>query len=379
MHTLRPLSGLERAWLVGGRLYPPFAIHLIVEAPAPLDADRWQAAIAETSAVWPGLRARLSGWLRGTRWIAEDRPLPVVIADDRWAGDGPHPLLETRLLPGPGARAVLWPADGRAVFSAHHALTDGRGLFGFVVDVVRALNREAPHGAEGGPLVDAELARQAGATEAAPARPSDARSPFGEAPVDRPGLIWRRRRLPPRRAVVARAAHATVAAAGHGLTIGVPVDLRRHAPAVRSSANLTGVVGLRITREQSIEDIAADLAAALEARAAARHALGADGLRGLPLWLMTAIARASGRRTAPLRPDSAVISSLGRHALQLDGEPLRLLFVPPGSEGLPLFMGLSGDIDGIEVAAVSPRARVDAERLDDWLDAFESAFSNAAT
>ncbi len=375
--ALRLVSGLERAWLVGGRLYPPFAIHMVLEAPAPLDPDRWSAAIATAAARWPGLRVRLAGWLRSARWIAEERPLPVVVTAERWAGDRPHALLDGRLLPGPGARAVLFPADGRAVFSAHHAITDGRGLRDFVADVVRVLGGEPPRGAAGGPLIDAELARRVGATAERDTPKSDARSPFGDDADDRPGLTWRRRRLPIRRGVVARAMAATVAAAGHRLTLGIPVDLRRHLPPADSalSANLTGVARLVVEPDADLSAIRAALDAALDGRAAERHALSAEGLRGLPLWLMTAIARASARR-AGLRPDSAVISSLGRHDLRLDGRPLRLLFIPPGSEGLPLFMGLSGDADGIEVAAVCPQARVgDGARLEPWLDRFVDAFA----
>lgn len=377
MTALRPVSGLERAWLVAGRLYPPFAIHLVVERSEPLDPDRWKSAIERASSAWPGLRVRLTGWLRSARWCAVERPLPVIVAGERWDGTGPHPLLDTPLLPGPGVRAVLFPGDGRAVFSAHHAITDGRGLRGFVEDVVRALRGEPVHGAVGGPLIDAELARQAGVREPAPTRPSEARSPFGDPDSDTPGLTWRRRRLPLRSAVVARAAHAAVAAAGHGLTLGVPVDLRRHAPDLRSSANLTGICPLRVAPEDGIPAIARALTTGLEGREAARHVLAGEALRGLPLWLMSTIARVSARRTAALRPDSAAISSLGRHDLHLDGQPLRLLFVPPGSEGLPLFMGLSGDRGGIDIAAICPIARVGADgaRLEDWLDRFADAFA----
>lgn len=376
--TLRHVSGLERAWLVGGRLYPPFAIHLVVEAPAPLDPDRWSAAITAAADRWPGLRIRLGGWLRTARWIAEDRALPVVATAERWRGDRPHALLDARLLPGPGARAVLFPDDGRAVFSAHHAITDGRGLRDFVRDVIRALAGETPRGAVGGPLIDAELARRSGVSDTGRAPDALARSPFGEQTEDLPGVTWRRCRLPIRSAVVARAMAATVAAAGHGLTIGIPVDLRRHLDpgGPLHSGNLTGVARLAVALEATLPDIRAALDGALDDRVAERHALSAEGLRGLPLWLMTAIARASTRRTAPRRPDSAVISSLGRHDLHLDGRPLRLLFVPPGSEGLPLFMGLSGDAGGIDVAAVCPRARVgDGARLEGWLDRFAAAFS----
>jgi len=374
---LRAVSGLERAWLVAGRLHPPFVIHLVVEAAEALDADRWCDAITRTGAAWPGLRVRLGGRLRSTRWIAEDRALPVEVAEGRWQGDGSHARLEEPLLPGPGARALLWPADGRAVFSAHHAITDGRGLLGFVDDVVRVLGGSAPRGAAGGPSTDADLARTVWHGPAPSISKATHRSPFDHPPEDRPGLTWRRRRLPLRGAVVARSVHAALAASGHDLAFGVPVDLRRHAPDLRSSANLTGVAHISPRHGQTIEDIRHELDAAIDGRAAAGHALQAHGLRGIPLWLMTAIARRGTRRTDRRVPTSAAITSLGRHDLRLDGQPLRLLLVPPGSEGLPLFMSLSGDADGIEVAAVSPRSWAGAhgEHLVAWLDRFATAFA----
>lgn len=380
--TLRPLSGLERAWLIGGRIAPPFAIHMVVEAPAPLDVDRWITAIDGAGAAWPGLRARLTGALRGTRWIAEDRPLPIEIGSTPWRGDRPDPRLEAPLIPGPGARALLLPDDGRVVFSAHHALTDGRGLFGFVEDVARALAGEPVRGAVGGPLIDAELAR--GLTDVTPFEPPSptAAPPFPGEPAAVSGLTWRRRRLPAGSNVVPRLVAAVRQMAGEPQTIGVPVDLRRHMPDLRSSANLTGVAHLDVPAPDATA-IRAALDRALAARAAAGHALHAEMVRGLPLWMMTAIARRLDRRRRTRRhqPVSAVVSSLGRHDLRLDGAPLRVLFVPPGSAGLPLFIGLCGDAAGIELSAVVPRAwaGVDGAGLDPWLDGLVAAFAGGAS
>lgn len=372
--TLRPVSGLERVWLTAGRLAPPFAIHLVVEAAAPLEVDRWRAAIERAGAVWPGLRARLAGRLRGCRWVAVDDPVPVEVIDGPWGGQGPAGWLDAPLLPGAPARARLLPAEGRAVFSAHHAVTDGRGLFGFVHDVVEALGGRSPAGAAGGPLWDAALARELGVSAAA-APKADAAPPFDGAPGSAEGITWVRRRLPPGPAVVPRVVAAVVAAAGRGLRVGVPVDLRRHRPGLRSSANLTGVVHLDVPTPDPAA-VRAALDRAVSAREAAGHARAAEGVRGLPVWMLAAIARRltlRARRAGRLAV-SATVSSLGAHRLALDGRPLRVLFVPPGAPGLPLFVGLCGDAGGVELAAVSPRAWAEGGRLDGALDRLAAAY-----
>ena len=47
----------------------------------------------------------------------------------------------------------------------------------------------------------------------------------------------------------------------------------------------------------------------------------------------------------------------------MTAEPQRVLTVVPGTPGLPLFISLTGDPDGIEICAAAPRALADRAKL----------------
>lgn len=393
--TARPVSGLERVWLAAARLAPPFAIHLIAEWHGPLDIDRWRAAIA--AATSPGMRLRLRGVLRGARWVVADEPVPVDVIELPWAGDDRAPWLaeplpptsapvRVRLVPGrahgidgmygtdgiPGADATYStdgthgtdPTVSRVVFSAHHAITDGRGLWTFLTDTLRALAGEAIDPPPAGPLTDTDLARRLGLTPL-PALVDDA-VPICPLPPGAP-IRWRRRRLPPGPQVLPRLAAAflaTVDAPGPR-RMGVPVDLRRYAPGLVSTANLTGVLHLDLPPAPTPAAIRQALDAGLADRTAARHPLAADAVRAFPLWLMASVARAVVRRhlRAQRFGTTVTLSHLGRHALQVASHPVRVAFVPPGAPGLPMFVGITADATGVEVTATGPLAEAAIERV----------------
>lgn len=379
MTTARRVSGLERVWLAADRIAPPFAIHLVVEWPGPLDVERWRAAVQV--AAGPGMRLRLRGALRWARWVVVDEPVPVEVVDDPWDGQGPTPWLTAPLPPDDEpVRVSLVPPNGeapaRAVFSAQHAVTDGRGLWRFVCDTARALAGEAVEPPPAGPMTDLDLARALGVE---PLRPvaSDASAPC-PSPPDQP-VIWRRRRLPVGPNVLPRlaAAFARAAEPGARLRFSVPVDLRRYAAEAdrESSANLTGITYLELTAETSPAAIRAAIDEAVGSKAAARHPLAAEFARHLPLGLIAAV----GRRAA--RADhrrgtfgaSLALSHLGRHALTIDGHPARVAFVPPGMPGLPLFVGVTVDPSGVEMVGCGP---VEPGALDGLLDRVGTQFAS---
>lgn len=361
--TARALSGLERAWLAAARLAPPFAIHLVAEWPGPLDPDRWRAAIED--AAGPAMRLRLRGLLGGARWITTDAPIPIEQITAPWAGDGPTDWLAAPLPPARAPlRVHLLPAKpvARVVFSAHHALTDGRGLWRLLEDTTRALAGAPVTPPAAGPLTDIDLARGLGVAplealvdDAAPIRPVAGHPP-----------IWRRRRLPAGADVLARLAAAFSAEVTGKLRLGLPVDLRRYAPGLDSAANLTGVLHLDLPPAPDPAAIRAAIDAGLAERTAARHPLAAAPLRGVPLWFMAAVGRAVAKKHIRSQGfgTSVTLSHLGRHALRVDGHPLRVAFIPPGAPGLPLFVGITADPDGVELAASGP---LEAAVIDDLL------------
>lgn len=379
MTTARRVSGLERIWLAADRIAPPFAIHLVVEWPGPLDVDRWRAAVQ--AAAGPGMRLRLRGALRWARWVVVDASVPVEVITTPWDGQGPAPWLSAPLPPerGPVRVSLVPPTDGasaRVVFSAQHAVTDGRGLWRLVCDTARALAGEAVEPPPAGPLTDVDLARALGVE---PLRPvaSDA-SPPCPSPPGQP-VIWRRRRLPGGADVLPRlaAAFARAAEPGGRLRLSIPVDLRRYATAAdrESTANLTGITYLELTAERSPAAIRAAIDEALASKVAARHPLAAEFARHLPLGLIAAVGRRAAQRDhrRGLFGASLALSHLGRHALTIDGRPARVAFVPPGMPGLPVFVGVTVDPAGVEVVGCGP---VEPSALDGLLDRAATQFAS---
>jgi hypothetical protein len=264
-----------------------------------------------------------------------------------------------------------------------HGAMDGRGLLHLAEDLLRCVNGLAPIGAEAGPTTDMDLA----ATLAAP-RPTKAprhyAAPTGPA-REAPGVARRHRvrlqgcyhdLLP--RALIAlwRASRAFTEGP---LRIDLPVDMRRHAPDLRSTANLSGITATDLEYEPSIEDLRARTREALDANLEAGVPAGASALRWFPLWLATGIAMAGareGERTHRFEI-SATVSNLGRLDLDALSGPVfrvtRAAVMPPANPGLPLLIVLTGDDEGVEICGASMATWADEGRLEGLLEGMARA------
>ena len=379
----RPLTGTERVWLVADRLLPPFVNQLVVEGDGALDVGALRAAVASASAVHPGARLALRGWLRGARWVAQDAPPPVVAVDGGgWDGTGPDgaPFLMRPLPPREGPTVELLVVSGdppRLVVRSHHAVMDGRGTWLFVEDCLRALRGEAPVGAPLDPVRDVDLARGTGAVPL-PRPGFDRVAPTGLAGAGA-GARWRRVRYNGEpRGLLARLGVALWRASRRWtdgpLRLQVPVDLRRHTPELRWTGNLTGMVTAELDPLMATPDPAAALRARLaEASAgpeAAATIVASEVLRGFPLWLMGLVGRRDTARE--LRTGeylaSAVFSNLGRQdlaALAAPGfQPRHAFWIPPAGVSLPLFLAASGDPEGVDLVAAMPVGLASDGRLE---------------
>jgi hypothetical protein len=374
---LRALSGFERSCLISDRLVPPFVNLLVVEGEGVLEPELWAAAWERAAAVNPGAGSRLRG-----RWWVAGEPAPVRVVAEAWDGHRPHPALEEPLDPtSSAAELLLWPGDEpRVVLRSHHSAMDGRGTWLLAEELGRALRGEPLLGSAAGPLRDVDLCVGG--------------SPLPEAPVDRPaptgpasgievGGTWERRSLPdPPHPVLPRVAAALYQASrayvDEPLRLSVSVDLRRHQPGLRSTANLSGIFQLELDG-QAPGDIAEEVQAALERGDARGLPLRAQPLERLPAWLFSPLVRRRAREH--LRRGhfgaSAAVSNLGLQdpaALAGGGfVPRRTFWIAPGVADLPLFMTLTGGPEGLELVATSPRVLADEGRLGALLDGIVEA------
>lgn len=391
----RPVSGLERLWLVADRLHAPFVNQMVIEGDGepPRPSSDLLARLAEAL---PGFRGRLAGHLGGSRFEG-DGPLPAVREVDgtAWDGQGPAgaPFLAAPLDPrrGPTNEILLVAGSpARLVLRTHHALTDGQGTRLMAQALLCALRGEPVAPAAMGPLDDLALARGLGvAPERIP--PNDSAAPQGQAQGTGFATTWARRRVPGRfrrflpRLILALARMRPLPE-GCAFRVIVPVDLRPHAGEGASTANLTGLLRLPVHEHLRAADPLAGVAAVLEdgvaRKEAARVLLSSAFARHVPLALMAAIARGDARRAlAKGRYGSAaIVSNVGRidvAALSCPGfTARRAFFVPPGNPGLPLFLAIAGDDEGVELCATVPEPLATGGRLATLLDVLAGALAS---
>ncbi|MDY0060214.1 MAG: hypothetical protein RBU45_10420 [Myxococcota bacterium] len=420
--TGRPLSTLERTWLVADRVAPPFVNQLVLEGEGwPVPAAGWPRLLLELARAVPGCRLRLRGALGGCRWVA-DGPLPAVQEVDGscWDGQGPAgaPWLRAPLSPeqGPTCELLLVrpgapptaPASARGagskppvprlVLRTHHAVTDGQGTLLLARALFALLRQEQPEPATAGLPTDEGLATMAPLPAASwQPPPEQSVSPVGPATPDlAAGLRWARQSVPGRfsallpQVLLLLARHAG-AGPDRPVLVSVPVDLRPHRPGLHSTANLTGFHHVPLHELVTAPDPRAAIQGALAAQRAAgaelahlRFLASQPGLRWTPLGVLAAGASRLARQA--LARDrfgaSAAVSNLGR----LDLTPLqgggfvarRAFFIPPGNPAVPLFLTLTGGPAGLELCGTMPDSLAGEGRLTGLLAALAGGLQDPA-
>lgn len=315
----RPVSPTEWSYLAAAGLGELMVLHLVVEGSGPIDALALSRAVAQASASCPGSRLVR----RGRMWIDSGRPARVVVADgaafDRSTLTGlpeltgPLPEAEGRS----GTEVLLLTGEpSTVVFRASHAVMDLKGTAIWAAEVFRALRGEPLHGAADS-LADYQLLDGLGRTGQRPRLGLDQRSPLAGRAGS--GSLWRRRTVPGRHAALAAKVAAAVAGAV-GVSparIMVPVDLRRHAPTVSSTANLALPVFLDVPAGQGTDEVHRRLLNALSVRQ--ELAAGAEAaLARLPMAATAALVGASRAATYARHRylASAIVSNAGRLALE---------------------------------------------------------------
>ncbi|MFJ1757497.1 hypothetical protein [Kitasatospora sp. NPDC088134] len=277
----RRISQIERGYLNANATGTAQLIQMVIEGTGRLDRAELADAVRKSTAANPGLAVRR----KGANWRADDAALPPITELPADA-DFTHPFFHRDLDVVAGPVCELGLATGpvtRLVVRASHIVTDGRGLRYWIEDLFRALRGEDPVGAAA--TVDDTHFRAAAAP--VPAAPVPPRVPgwpaiLGQGPADGTALWLRRSVAATPSAATARigAAVSELLAADAGRLI-VPVDLRRHDPAVRSTANLTSQLVLDLHREDRWNRLHSQLLAAM-LRKREVAALERDFLRNNP-------------------------------------------------------------------------------------------------
>ncbi|MEU1628934.1 non-ribosomal peptide synthetase [Streptomyces sp. NPDC020096] len=279
----RDVSPLE--WTFLGVEPEHSVIHHLVEGDGRVRAEELARAVAVASRANPG--ARLVR--QGKRWVDSGKAPEVRLLTgesfNRERLDAS--ALRTALTEaGPTCEVLLVPRDpATVVFRAAHAVMDGRGLLMWAADVFRVLRGEEPLGATE-PVNNDDLLRRICAPDDPPplaaAAAMEFPSPLGPRPTGSPGLLWRRRTVDGTHlAATAKATAALAAAYGPGRYF-VPVDLRRHAPGVRSTATLSHALHLEIGADDGWEEVQRKMLTAMAERQ--ELATGADpAIMELPL------------------------------------------------------------------------------------------------
>lgn len=394
---MRPVSGLERVWLAARQVGPPFANQLVLEGQGkPAPSSGWSTLLEGLAQAQPGCRLRLRGVLGGMRWD-QGGPLPTVrqLDGSGWNGAGPEgaPFLEEPIDPSKGPLYEILVLEGnpsRVVLRSLNAATDGAGMLLFARGVFACLRGEAPPPAQAGPTTDEQLAASLGVTPGA-APPQDSAAPTGQADPSQQGCTWARLRVPSTSDVVPRLAVAMSRAATQAsggtptVRVDVPVDLRRWAPQLQSSANLTGwmqlPIHLHLGADDPVNAVRYVLHDGLQRKAAASHALGAGFARKLPLpllaWMGKRLAATSLREGR--YGTSAVLAHLGRiDPADFSGGGFttsRAFFVPPGSPGQPAFVTTLKGPEGLELCMAMPQALASGGRMTRLMGELRKALS----
>ncbi|MFD5179954.1 peptide synthetase [Nocardia sp. NPDC058379] len=382
----RPISTTERMYFPMRDLAPPFLMQLVVPGDGDLDPDRLRRAVALAATVTPGARLvrRGADWVdAGTAPAVRVVPghvLPATVLES-------DPVLTSPIGPTPETTVevlLLTGAPVTLVFRVFHGVMDGMGMVLWVTNVLRALRGEDPI-PQLDPVADQELVDRVGAPGKPAAMVPRYRSATGRG-RQRRGVarhLLRHRRIDAAAPGALARVCALLAAETPGTSrIMMPVDLRRHDPALRSTANLALPLFLDIESGRDWTSVKEQITTGLRERrelnqlANTRITLVPDAINRGVLHTTNWLGARLGRNLA-----SATVSHMGRFTadeLAVPGfRPTGLYVLPQHSVAMPLLFGLT-EFDGRTDLTVSARNGDGVEaRLEALLDRIVAMLESA--
>jgi amino acid adenylation domain-containing protein len=367
----RDITSNERLYIAGEQLCPPFAVNMVVEGSGAVELEVLRQAVERAAAACPG--ARLIA--KSGRWVDSGRAPAVRRGDIETA-------LRARFDAERGPTCEVVVAEGAILFRAFHGVMDGKGLLVFVHDVFRALRGETPVGAPS-TITDHALVEQLGGGKARKFE-FDCPPPFGPVKHESFDFTWKRRTIPGTHAALVARITATLCAE-RGLRVMVPVDIRRHAPDISSTGNLSMPIFLDVQRGEAWEQLQERLLAALAERAElTRNDMESVSgiLPGFGLKAMIRMAATVQRAKGKFLLASAIVSHLGKVPLAglcAPGFSARTLYSPPSYAPLaPLTVSAVECGAHVELCVAAAAGSEMARQVDALLDRIVAALDTHA-
>ncbi|WP_159837480.1 peptide synthetase [Nocardia sp. CY41] len=238
----RKITPTERLYFATRRVTPPFVMYLAVHGDGNLDPAALQAAVDAASAACPGARLVRDG----SDWVDSGLAATVRVVPGwtlNYAALEQDAVLNSPIGPTPDRTTevlLLTGAQTTVLFRAFHGVMDGMGLRMWVDDVFRALRGHTPLGAPD-PVADAELVARVGTAGKPTLVLPTFQAPTGRGRQDPAAPRWllRHRTIEATgKGIVALVASVLAAESDTRSRFMIPVDLRRHDPGLRSTANL---------------------------------------------------------------------------------------------------------------------------------------------
>ncbi|APA95678.1 hypothetical protein [Nocardia seriolae] len=372
----RPISPTELIYFPMRDLAPPFLMQLVVEGTGSIDPEALRRAVVTAAAANPGARLVREG----RQWVDREVAPSVRVVEHtlEYPALESDPVLTSPIGPTPDATVevlLLTGSPTTLVFRVFHGVMDGMGMVMWATDVLRVLRGEEPVGAPD-PIADAELVRKVGA----PGRPTLMLPKFRTAlghgrqePGEHRHLLRTRTIHATGPGALMRVAALLAEEGGPVSRIMIPVDIRRHDPALRSTANLALPLFLDVTPGMDWQQLNEIKRAGLKENRELNQ-MDNGGLKYLPQAAGRGLLRTLnvlGARTG-LNLASATVSHMGRYDLDelaVPGfSPTAIKVMPQHSVAMPLLMGMTECGGRTELTVSVRNGRGIPERLDALLD-----------
>lgn len=309
----RRISSIERGYLNAATQGDNPVISLVVEGHGRLDRCLLERAVETTSRANPGLSVAR----KGRFWVDTGRAPELEVhdleSDEEWTE---HPFLHMSLdlVHGPVASIGLIRSGSleRLVIRASHAVADGRGIEHWASDLFRALRGEELVGSAS-TVTDQHFlskARRRPAPDAPWTSPGSPQpSPLGDGRGDAELPQWFHTRLNGEPAFMTARIVSLLGTLCPGARILVPVDLRRHDPAISSTANLSAPLYMEASPGRGWKEVQGRILRAM-ANGDELRAITARFVTANPMARSLEQARSAGRDG--LFPCTAIVSDHGR-------------------------------------------------------------------